>query len=65
MILIWAWRPLVKLNRRTTMKKVFGRLYFSRTRVALRRYGVQRGRTFNAVHIGKRSYYFQHNGEAA
>ena len=47
------------------MKKAFGRLYFSRTRVALRRYGVQRGRTFNAVHIGKRSYYFQHNGEAA
>ena len=47
------------------MKKVFGRLYFSRTRVTLRRYGVQRGRTFNAVHIGKRSFYVQHKRDAA
>lgn len=47
------------------MKKVFGRLYFSRTRVFLRRYGVQRGRTFDALHIGKRSFYVQHKRDAA
>ena len=47
------------------MKKVLGRLYFSRTRVFLRRYGIQRGRTFDALHVGKRSFYIQHNREVA
>lgn len=39
--------------------KIFGKSYIYRERVHLRRWGIVRGRCFNAFHFGKRSFYLE------